>query len=75
MVGLSSRPENGLRAGLGWHGTSSTRNEMARSQECTDSYAQKVLDAADIVREAIFQQLNALQSLLALHARIHGMTM
>jgi hypothetical protein len=30
---------------------------MARSSECTDSYAQKVLDAADIVREAIFQQL------------------
>jgi|HubBroStandDraft_5_1064220.scaffolds.fasta_scaffold25337_3 hypothetical protein len=31
---------------------------MARSSECTDSYAQKVLDAADIVREAIFQQLS-----------------
>ena len=29
---------------------------MARSSECTDSYAQKVLDAADIVREAMLRQ-------------------
>jgi hypothetical protein len=33
-------------------------SEMARSSECTDSYAQKVLDTADIVREAMFQQLS-----------------
>jgi hypothetical protein len=32
-------------------------SEMARSSECTNSYVQKVLDAADIVREAILQQL------------------
>src|ERR1700722_18171438 len=30
---------------------------MARSSECTDSYAQKVLDAADIVRDAMLRQL------------------
>ena len=30
-------------------------SEMARSSECTDRYAQKVLDTADIVREAILQ--------------------
>jgi hypothetical protein len=27
---------------------------MARSSECREQYAQKVLDTADIVREAIF---------------------
>jgi hypothetical protein len=27
---------------------------MARSSECTDSYAKKVLDAADIAREGYF---------------------
>jgi hypothetical protein len=30
---------------------------MARSSECTESYAQKMIDTADIVRDAIFQQL------------------
>jgi hypothetical protein len=30
---------------------------MARSSECTDRYAQKVLDTADIVREAIYRQM------------------
>jgi hypothetical protein len=30
---------------------------MARSSECTERYAQKVFDSADIVREAILQQL------------------
>jgi hypothetical protein len=29
---------------------------MALFSECTDRYAQKLLDTADIVREAIFQQ-------------------
>ena len=32
---------------------------MARSSECTDSYAQKVLDAADIVRDAMLQKQSA----------------
>jgi len=31
-------------------------SEMARSSECTDNYAQEVLDTADIVREAMFHQ-------------------
>jgi len=30
---------------------------MARSSECTEQYAQKTLDTADIVREAIFREL------------------
>jgi hypothetical protein len=30
---------------------------MARSSERTAKYAQKVIDSADIVREAILQQL------------------
>ena len=29
---------------------------MAHSSECRDRYAQKVLDTADIVRDAIYQQ-------------------
>src|ERR1039458_2217724 len=33
-------------------------SEMARSSECRDRSAQKVLDTADIVREAIYQQLS-----------------
>jgi hypothetical protein len=32
-------------------------SEMAHSSECRDYYARKVLDTADIVREAISQQL------------------
>jgi hypothetical protein len=30
---------------------------MALFSECMDRYAQKLLDTADIVREAMFQQL------------------
>ncbi len=33
------------------------KSEMALFSECTDRYAQKLLDTADIVREAMFQQL------------------
>jgi hypothetical protein len=32
---------------------------MARSSECTEQYAQKVFDSADIVRDAMLQQLPA----------------
>jgi len=35
---------------------------MARSSECTEQYAQKVFDTADIVREAMFQQLRVLSA-------------
>jgi hypothetical protein len=30
---------------------------MARSSECTEQYAQKVFDSADIVRDGIYRQL------------------
>ena len=32
---------------------------MARASECTEQYAQKVLDTADIVREAMLRQASA----------------
>ena len=32
---------------------------MAHSSECTDQYAQKALDGADIVREAMLHQFGA----------------
>ena len=41
----------------GWYGHFN-KSEMALFSECTDRYAQKLLDTADIVREAIFQQLS-----------------
>jgi hypothetical protein len=31
---------------------------MARSSECTEQYAQKVFDSADIVRDACLHQLS-----------------
>jgi hypothetical protein len=34
----------------------STKSEMARSSECTEQYAQKVLDTADFVRDACLHQ-------------------
>src|SRR6266581_811122 len=37
-------------------GTFFNESEMALFFECTDRYAQKGLDTADIVREAIFRQ-------------------
>jgi hypothetical protein len=39
----------------GWYGHFN-QSEMALFSECTDWYAQKLLDTADIVREAIFHQ-------------------
>jgi len=38
------------------HHSSFNESEMARCSECTEQYAQKVFDNADIVRDAIFQQ-------------------
>jgi hypothetical protein len=37
----------------GWYGHFN-KSEMALFSECTDRYAQKLLDTADIVREAIY---------------------
>jgi hypothetical protein len=39
----------------GWYGHF-YESEMALFSECTDSYAQKLLDTADIVREAMLRQ-------------------
>jgi hypothetical protein len=39
-------------------GTHFNESEMARSSECKEQYAQKTLDTADIVRDAMFQQLS-----------------
>jgi len=44
----------------------STKSEVARSSECTEQYAQKVFDNADIVRDAIFRQLTVLLCAAAL---------
>ena len=38
---------------------------MARSSECTEQYAQKVFDSADIVREAMLRQLMGHYSMYA----------
>jgi hypothetical protein len=42
---------------VGWYGHFN-KSEMALFSECTDRYAQKLLDTADIVREAIYRQLS-----------------
>ena len=39
----------------GWYGNFN-KSEMALFSECTDRYAQKLLDTADIVRDAIYRQ-------------------
>jgi len=40
-------------------------SEMALFPECMPQYAQKVLDTADIVRDAIYHQLTVLGGLIA----------
>ncbi len=47
---------NDYERACGWYGHFNW-SEMARFSECTERYAQKVLDTADIVREAMLQQL------------------
>jgi len=46
-------------------GTSSTRAKWRTLSECTHKCAQKMLDTADIVREAILQQLSSRARMLA----------
>ena len=46
----------------GWYGHFN-KSEMALFSECTDRYAQKLLDTADIVREAMFHQTTLPSSL------------
>jgi len=36
---------------------------MARFSKCTEQYAQKVFDSADIVRDGIFRQLRSANTL------------
>jgi hypothetical protein len=50
-----------LRASLGWQSKSNSFNEseMALFYECMLKCARKLLDTADIVREAIFQESSA----------------
>ena len=48
--------KNDYERACGWYGHFN-KSEMALFSECTDRYAQKLLDTADIVREAILRQL------------------
>jgi hypothetical protein len=59
-MGRTENPnlKNDYERAFGWYGHFN-KSEMALFSECTDRYAQKTLDTADIVREAIFQQLPA----------------
>jgi hypothetical protein len=50
--------KNDYERACGWYGHFN-KSEMALFSECTDRYAQKLLDTADIVREAIYQHLNS----------------
>jgi hypothetical protein len=58
--------ENRLRAGLGCQSKSNSFNEseMALFYECMLKCALKLLDTADIVREAIYRQLRQDSSFL-----------
>ena len=47
--------KNDYERACGWYGHFN-KSEMALFSECTDRYAQKMLDTADIVREAMLQQ-------------------
>src|ERR1017187_1560632 len=48
--------KNDYERACGWYGHFN-KSEMALFSECTDRYAQKLLDTADIVRDAIFRQV------------------
>jgi len=47
-----SGPETDYERALVGMAEPSTKSELARSSECTEQYAQKVLDTADFVRDA-----------------------
>jgi hypothetical protein len=63
-MGRTENPnlKNDYERAFGWYGHFN-KSEMALFSECTDRYAQKTLDTADIVREAILQQLATLHDL------------
>ena len=57
-MGRTDFPDpHGLRASLGWNSTFFIESEMALFLECRLKCAQNLLDRADIIREAIYQQL------------------
>jgi hypothetical protein len=70
MHGSDRVPDlSGLRASLvGWKRQPINESEMALFSECSLQYARKVLDTADIVREAIYRQSR--QVSLVLEARL-----
>ena len=47
--------KNDYERAFGWYGHFN-KSEMALFSECTDRYAQNLLDTADIVRDAIFRE-------------------
>jgi len=54
MHGSDRGPDlSGLRASRGWKGKPFNESEMALFSECSLKCARKMLDTADIVREAI----------------------
>src|SRR5438093_3924094 len=55
-VELSFRPETDYERALVGMAEPSTRAKWRALSECTEQYAQKVLDTADIVRDAIFRE-------------------
>jgi TonB family protein len=60
-----------LRASLGWQSKSNSLNEseMALFYECMPKCARKLLDTADIVRDAIFQQTTCLAATITAMVR------
>jgi hypothetical protein len=66
-----SEPEKRLRASLWWYGHFN-KSEMALFSECTDRYAQKLLDTADIVREAIYRHNHGDSTLRAIDHTLPG---
>ena len=57
-MGRAECPDlNGLRASRGWKRQTVNESEMALFSECSLKCARKVLDTAEIVRDAMLQQL------------------
>ena len=52
--------KNDYERAFGWYGHFN-KSKMALFSECTDRYAQNLLDTADIVREAIYRQFSLIQ--------------
>src|SRR5882762_1837845 len=59
-LATSQRARQGeLQASLGWKRQTINESEMALFSECMLKCARKLLDTADIVREAIYHQLTS----------------